>query len=719
MKNLTCLCIGIVLCTELIFTTSAYSQVSHANTTIQKNGPASNYLEALLRFEPWAESVWKDYPQIENSGYFGDGQGEGSHGGIRGTCNIALSYAVLIRAFPDAPGNQHRLKRVEAALRYAAETHKSGIATVLPVNGKKWGVVDTSSTGEGKALWDRDGWQTPLWASTLGFTAALLEKEIDPNVVEACKRVVAAEADFRSKLPPASGYKLDTKVEENGWQSNILALAAAWMPQNPGAKNWMEAAKLYMANTYTVPADLSGPLKEWIKTQTLFPSYAAENHGFYHPGYHESGSVLMGYSYLMASMINPSVAKELKPFAEHNVLAVWQFLKGLLLNSGEFAFPSGQDWGLHGFGSYLTLMATHFCEPEAQWAEPRLAKLMLNRQAVNCDGRFVGDGTANITGDRSKGAFYPEANAAFDVALSYLYNEMAGFPTAKGSLPENHISNYPDIGLIFQRNENALITINYGSESYLDGEDFSYPPNIPIPSYFRGQKAYANPLFPNQSMILVYPSNGTTASQQFLISPNTSSYIGTDGKTTLKDFKTTTTGFRAELNLNGIKGRRSRVIINSSPEAVVFLEIPADTLNRSQDEWFLTAIENDALTGGTRTVLWKGNSAIIKERSGTITSPISTAWLNVDDWIGFIALTQGEFIYRAASDYNREGAAEDAIVFHPAEKEKPRAVIVLPGKNAEVTAAFQKNLKWTISEKEFKLSFKMPDGKMKTIQEKL
>ena len=118
-------------------------------------------------------------------------------------------------------------------------------------------------------------------------------------------------------------------------------------------------------------------------------------------------------------------------------------------------------------------------------------------------------------------------------------------------------------------------------------------------------------------------------------------------------------------------------------------------------------------------MLWKGNSAIIKERSGTITSPISTAWLNVDDWIGFIALTQGEFIYRAASDYNREGAAEDAIVFHPAEKEKPRAVIVLPGKNAEVTAAFQKNLKWTISEKEFKLSFKMPDGKVKTIQEKL
>ena len=99
MKNLTCLCIGIVLCTELIFTTSAYSQKSPANTNIQKNGPASNYLEALLRFEPWAESVWKDYPQIENSGYFGDGQGEGSHGGIRGTCNKKCHQSSVHTAF--------------------------------------------------------------------------------------------------------------------------------------------------------------------------------------------------------------------------------------------------------------------------------------------------------------------------------------------------------------------------------------------------------------------------------------------------------------------------------------------------------------------------------------------------------------------------------------------------------------------------------------------
>ena len=116
---------------------------------------------------------------------------------------------------------------------------------------------------------------------------------------------MAAEADFRSKIPPASRYKRNTSAEENGWQSNILALAAAWMPEDPRADKWLKAAKLYLANTYTVPSDSTGPLKEWIKTQTLFPSYGTENHGFYHPTYQKDAGQSMGDSYQIAFMINP------------------------------------------------------------------------------------------------------------------------------------------------------------------------------------------------------------------------------------------------------------------------------------------------------------------------------------------------------------------------------------------------------------------------------
>src|SRR5436309_1461144 len=80
-----------------------------------RSGPGADYLQALVRFEPWAESVWKDDPKIAGAGYFGDGASDGN-GGIRGTCGIALAYAVLVREFPQAPERARRLKRVEATL---------------------------------------------------------------------------------------------------------------------------------------------------------------------------------------------------------------------------------------------------------------------------------------------------------------------------------------------------------------------------------------------------------------------------------------------------------------------------------------------------------------------------------------------------------------------------------------------------------------------------
>src|SRR5690606_5307554 len=130
------------------------------------------------------------------------------------------------------------------------------------------------------------------------------------------------------------------------WQSNVAARAASWMPDDPRAARWLETAKRYLANTYTVPADSSGELSAWITTQTLYPSYALENHGFYHPTYQMVAGMSMGDAYLMARLINPSLAAELRPFAEHNVRKVWGFFQGIVLDSGDLAFPSGLDWSL-------------------------------------------------------------------------------------------------------------------------------------------------------------------------------------------------------------------------------------------------------------------------------------------------------------------------------------------------------------------------------------
>ncbi len=631
------------------------------------SSPASDYIKALSRFEPWAESVWHSYRGLPHSGYFGDGLSHGN-GGIRGTCGIALSYAVLVRAQPKSPKREKRLRRIKETLHYAAQTHQSGPDAVVAIDGKKWGVTGQSSLDDGK------GWQSSMWAASLGFAAALVEEELPESVVRECKRVVAAEANWLSKKAPASGYKDDTKAEENAWQSNVLALAASWLVKNPHHEKWLISAKRYLANTYTVPSDTSGTLKNWIKTQTLFPDYALENHGFYHPTYQMVAGMSLGDAYVMAKMINPKMAKKLQPFAEHNVLPVWHFMKPLVLDSGELAYPSGLDWSLHDFEhiSYLSWLATHFKAPVAQWAEPRLAKQILYRQKVNGDGRFVGESCPD--------GFYREAVEARRVAMAYLQDEIGDFPDDSGHAPTNGIYHYPDVGLIVQRSNQALTTVSYGL----------------------------------RTLSLVYPLKGKNAAQRFLVSPNTSTLIGPKAENQLLLFTKTDNSFYAEI-LQNRKGVKQKVVIDSKPSAIVYFKIPLKSSSQKMGKWLLTAVENDPLTGGIRKVFCGKEAVQIKERSGDSFSSRQSNWINIDNWMGFVTLPKGTLTYQGASKYNRNGAAEDTLYYQPKENKKPMAVIVLPGVDKETTLKVAKKATLEVKDKKCQVSFEWPAGEQRIV----
>ncbi len=105
----------------------------------------------------------------------------------------------------------------------------------------------------------------------------------------------------------------------------------------------------------------------------------------------------------MARLCDTNIAAELLPFAEHNVLTVWTTnLAPMLLDSGEFAYPSGLDWELHDYeqNSYVAWIAAHFNDPLARRADGQLAQLVRYRQLVNGNGSFIGS---------SGGGFYREA----------------------------------------------------------------------------------------------------------------------------------------------------------------------------------------------------------------------------------------------------------------------------------------------------------------------
>ena len=356
------------------------------------------YLQCLTNFETYAESIWHTNSKgIPDAGYWGDG-GSTGNGGIRGNSGIAVAYATLCVALPNDPKFTNRLARVRQALNYDYNTHITGSFTTT--SSTRWGWSNgslASCTSQGGS-----DWQTAEWSGSMGLACLLVQSNLPAPTVAGVQTVVASEANHRAAIAPCTRILSDgdTKAEENGWDGNILALAAAWMTNNANAGTWLSAAKSYLANTYTVaypdlitPNTTGDPLAAWVSTVTVFPSYALENHGFYHPTYEMVAGMSSGDSLLMARLANTNIAAQLQPYAEHNVMAVWtNNLDNLVMDSGDFAYPAGVDWSVHDFeqNSFITWMAAHFNDPLARWTDNQLAQCVRYHQIVNGDGTFVG-----------------------------------------------------------------------------------------------------------------------------------------------------------------------------------------------------------------------------------------------------------------------------------------------------------------------------------------
>jgi hypothetical protein len=632
------------------------------------------YLDSLIDFERYAETIWHDATGTSrptNAGYWGDG-GSSGNGGIRGSCGIALAYAVLVKALPADPKTGTRLSRVTKALNYATQAHVTGLKTCTDNN--PWGWSSASSTD----------WQTPEWSGSMGLACVLLQAQLPAQTVQDCQRVAGSEATHRAAIAPASGYVNDTKAEENAWDSNILALSAAWMPGNTNATNWTIAAKKYLANSYTVADTSDDPLAPWVTTVTLYPSFAVENHGFYHPTYEMVAGMSLGDSWLMARLANTNVASELLPFAEHNIMNVWSNnLSSMLLDSGEFAYPAGLDWELHDYeqNSYITWLATHFDDPVARWADGRLAALVRHRQIINGDGRFIGP---------SGGGFYREAVEARRTAFCWLHWTYGIYTNGPVAAPPPVVAHFSDVKIIGHRSDFGFVSLSYGSRVMATIEAAAPTASFPTNAYV------STPLLPG---VIGLGALGNPTSAQ------------------LVGFSTNADGFDAELQLqHGLNGVTT-VYFKSTGESIGIVEVPRPTPNATATPAgsFTVGIENDPLMGGTRLLEWTGGSTTISNRSGTSRN-ITNNWVCVSGRYGLAAGPAGYFAYQAASSYNRLGAAEDSVKFMAQEPLAPRYAVWFPGKNAAQSATNAQSIDWSISGTNGVLTFPGPGGNPRQIR---
>ncbi|MEI6076441.1 MAG: discoidin domain-containing protein [Verrucomicrobiota bacterium] len=635
------------------------------------------YLQCLTNFETYAETIWHTSGAMPDSGYWGDG-GSTGNGGIRGNGGVALAYAVLCLALPNDARFTNRLARVRQALNYDCNTHVTGGYNTT--SGNKWGWSGVSTD-----------WQTPEWSGSLGLACILLQSNLPAATIAGVRTVVVSEANHRAGIAPASGHVSDTKAEENAWQGNILALAAAWMSTSNSATTWSNAAISYLVNTYTVGSSAGDPLAGRITTYNLYNDWALENHGFYHPTYEMVAGMSSGDSWLMAKVANPNIAAQFQVFAEHNVLTVWtNNMRGMVMDSGDFAYPDGIDWELHDYEQYsfIAWLAAHYNDPVARWDDFRLAQLTRYRQLVNNKdatspanyGTFVG---------ASGGGFYREAVAARRVAICWLHWNFADYPAGPVSAPAPALANLPDVAVLTCRGTNGFVSLSYGPQT-------------------NGASA--------RIMAAIEPPAAGFPSNTIVTTPRLPGIIGlgalgspTGGR--LVALTTNGSGFSAELQLtNGINGT-TEVYFYDTGDSVGLIEVPAPVSGFAAGAAasFSTGIENDPLCGGARLLEWSGASALITNRSGA-TLNVTNNWACVSGNYGVLFGPAGYWNYTATTTYNRLGAAEDTLAFLPTNSLTPRYAVYFPGRNALQTSNLAAQIAWNISGTNATLNFPANGG---------
>jgi hypothetical protein len=217
-----------------------------------------------------------------------------------------------------------------AALRYLTASHVTGPSTCL--NGKKWG----------------NAWQSAMWTRAAGVGAWALWNELDRKLQLAAARMIEHEADRFLDQSPKSSVARDTGAEENAWNALILSLATSMMPRHPRAAAWDCAAKRYLYNVFSVPADAQDAspgddgraINAWVTTVNAHADFTVENHGLVHIGYQKTSVAQL----LENAVHYLAVGRQPPAACRHHVSEASELLYQCAGWDGAPVYFGGNDW---------------------------------------------------------------------------------------------------------------------------------------------------------------------------------------------------------------------------------------------------------------------------------------------------------------------------------------------------------------------------------------
>lgn len=395
--------------------------------------PVSGRLEdrvrtILLNSNKYALNKW--YDQVKKlgaqSGEYLDFGGIREHH-IRPVASEALALAVSLKfgVYDPAVTGVSETEAVAKAVRMTASL---AVRHRVNAGDKGWG----------------HEWQSALWASFAATAGWLLWDDLTPQDRELVRRMAVDEADrlIDYEVPyyrDANGkvvFKGDSKAEENSWNSTILVIAAAMMPEHPHWKGWYDKSVELQLSAYAAPQDLRSKrkingsrLNEILRGSNVDAYGIVVNHNILHPDYmtafmHNGYNAwiwrLAGLRMPRATVYNGDLLYRtlaLRPVGDGRTM----YVRG---DKGEATpqiyYPEGNDWGYGRQANFLMMdvMAMAFGwdkgfdVPASAWADVR-AQEMLRMQARDTTGQYY---------QQRQEDFYPsrEEWVAYHAAFCYL-----------------------------------------------------------------------------------------------------------------------------------------------------------------------------------------------------------------------------------------------------------------------------------------------------------
>ncbi|UCS93194.1 hypothetical protein KZP23_21485 [Echinicola marina] len=235
-----------------------------------------------------------------------------------------------------------------------------------------------SHLANSKDGWGRK-WQSALWAGYSSFAAWMMWDKLDHQTRMEVMAMIYNECDWVMKNKGMAGIKVyqdrtgeiaspgDTGAEENAWDSLILTVACAMMPEHPKQSEWMKKTIFLNLNALSVPSDLDSnekyngiPLNNWLVGSNINEDGTVVNHHFIHPDYMTSPFEFNAIKFFWLAQEKTPKSMKRNMDLVFRALTELEFHKGDSIKggvvkapggtiyrsgSGDIFYPLGTDWG--------------------------------------------------------------------------------------------------------------------------------------------------------------------------------------------------------------------------------------------------------------------------------------------------------------------------------------------------------------------------------------